>query len=88
MGRMLAGVLTNLGRHVRVLRFPAGMVPSSMTQYLDLVDTRPEAMNALVSQARADVNVTKAMCDDPNCADGRLIRELFSGLPVLPPSQD
>ena len=84
MGKMLAGVLSKLGRHVRVLRFPSGRVPSSMLQYLDLDDTRPQAMDALISQARADVNVTKAMCEDPHSADGKLICSLFSSLPPLP----
>ena len=87
MGRMLAGILTKLGRQVRVLRFPSGKAPSTMLQYLDLDDTRPQAMDALVSQARADVNVTMAMCDDPHSGEGRHIRALFSCLSALPQTQ-
>jgi patatin-like phospholipase/acyl hydrolase len=88
MGRMLAGILTNLGRNVRVVRFPSGKAPTAILQYLDLDDARPQAMDALVSQARADVNLTKAMCDDPHSSDGALIRTLFSMLPALPPSSE
>jgi hypothetical protein len=88
MGRMLAGILTNLGRNVRVVRFPSGKAPTAILQYLDLDDARPQAMDALVSQARADVNLTKAMCDDPHSSEGALIRTLFSTLPALsPPSE-
>jgi hypothetical protein len=83
MGKMLAGILTGLGRHVRVLRFPSGRVPTAMLQYLGLDDTRPQAMEALVAQARADVNVTKAMCDDRHSGDGQLICTLFSSMPPL-----
>ena len=45
-----------------------------MLRCLDLDDTRPQAMDALVSQARADVNVTMAMCDDPHSGEGRHIQ--------------
>jgi hypothetical protein len=36
----------------------------------------------------ADVNVTKAMCDDQHSSDGALIRTLFSTLPALPPPSE
>ncbi len=65
MARMLAGVLTDLGRPVSFTRFPNGKVPPDTLLYLDLDDTRPEAMRRLVAQARADVSVTKSACDDP-----------------------
>ncbi len=83
MARMLGGILTDLGRSVHVLRFPNGKVPSSILKYLDLDDARPGAMDALVAQARADINFTLSACDDPNNTDGQLVRSLFMSIPTL-----
>jgi hypothetical protein len=51
-------------------------------QYLDLDETRPEAANALINQARHDVNMTNSACGDPDNPEGRLICRLFEDLPV------
>lgn len=82
MARMLGGVLTDLGRPVTVTRFPNGRVPPDTLDFLDLDDTRPEATKRLVSQARADVSVTKSACDDPRNEAGQRIGRLFRDLPV------
>lgn len=73
----------SLGRKCSVLRFPATQVPTSLTQYLELDDTRDEAINALVSQAQADANATNSKFSyegtDPEAA---LIRGLFNSMPA------
>jgi hypothetical protein len=82
MARMLGGILGELGRPVSVTRFPNGRVPPDTLQFLDLDDTRPEAMKRLKAQARADVSVTKSACDDANNPDGQRIAGLLRDLPI------
>lgn len=82
MARMLAGVLTDLDRPVKVARFPNGKVPASLLRYLDIDDTSPDAMDTLIDQARADVNSTKSACDDRKNPDGQLISRLIDDMPV------
>ena len=84
MARMLSGVLTDLGRTVSVTRFPNGKVPPDTLDYLDLDDARPEAMQRLVAQARADVSITKSACDDPKNEVGQRIAQLLHDLPTFP----
>ena len=81
LARMMASVLTALGRSVKVTRFPSGRVPARLIQYLDIDDASPEAMDALIDQARADVNITKSACDDVHDEAGKLIRRLFLDMP-------
>jgi uncharacterized protein len=81
MARMLAGILSDLGRSVSVTRFPNGQVPADLSQYLDLDDTRLVAMDRLVAQARSDVLVTKSACDDKNDESGQLIAKLMRDVP-------
>jgi uncharacterized protein len=50
---------------------------------LDIDDARPQAMDALVGQARADINITKSACDDEKNGDGQAFRKLFESLPEL-----
>jgi len=83
MARMLARILSDAGRSVRRLRFPKTSIPASMLKYLDLDDSSPEAMDALISQARNDADMTKSACDDPSNEDGQMIRELMRSLPPL-----
>jgi len=52
-------------------------------QYLDLDETRPAAADALINQARHDVNMTNSACGDPDHREGRLICGLFEDLPVI-----
>jgi uncharacterized protein len=83
MARIIGGVLTDLGRSVSVVRFPNGQVPPDTLQYLDLDETRPKAMQVLIAQARADVNVTKSACDDLNNVTGQRIASLLRQLPLI-----
>ena len=80
--RMLAGSFTDAGRKVSFMRFPNGHVPPDTLQFLDIDDTREEAMNRLIDQARADVNITKSACDDKKDEVGRRVARLFEEMPL------
>jgi hypothetical protein len=76
-----------LARHVdrkcTVLRFPSEKVPAALIQYLSLDETRPEAIDALINQARTDADMTNSRCSysdsDPEAA---LICDLFNSAPA------
>lgn len=75
-----------LARHVdrkcTVIRFPSDKVPAALIPYLSLDDTRAEAIEALVNQARSDADMTNSKCSyadaDPEAA---LICSLFESAP-------
>jgi hypothetical protein len=77
-----------LARHVdrkcTVIRFPSDKVPAALIPYLGLDETRPEAIEALVNQARSDANMTNAKCAyaDTDLEAG-LICSLFGAAPPL-----
>ena len=62
MARMLA---RHVDRDCKIVRFPHGTVPAKLMKYLDLDETTPEAMDALVSQADTDVSETLSRSGDP-----------------------
>jgi hypothetical protein len=76
-----------LARHVdrkcTVIRFPSDKVPAALIPYLGLDETRPEAINALINQARTDADMTNSRCayadTDPEAA---LICALFNSAPT------
>ena len=72
----------NVNRECRIIRFPHGSVSANLMRYLDLDETDPAAMAALVSQAHTDVSATLARSGDPNDADGKLLHELFMQIPT------
>jgi hypothetical protein len=80
MARML---IPHLKHEVRIIRFPADKVPASIMDYLDLDETRPEAMDALISQANTDVNLTTSRCSDANDSEGQLMCQLMLDMPVV-----
>lgn len=84
MARMFANVLSKCGREVHHVRFPQQKIPASKLEYLGLDDSRPEAMNALMSQASSDADMVKSACDDPRNPQGRLIHNLIMSLPAMP----
>ena len=86
MARLLANAISSHGRPVRRVRFPNKPVPASMMPYLALDDTRKVAMDRLMGQAHTDADLTKSVCDDPNCEDGKMIRCLMNELPAMPAS--
>jgi hypothetical protein len=77
-----------LARHVdrlcAVVRFPSDKVPAALIPYLGLDETRPEAIEALINQARTDADMTNSKCayadTDPEAA---LICALFESAPPL-----
>lgn len=76
-----------IGRHVdricHIVRFPHGRVPADIMKYLDLDETSPTALEALVAQAQADVNETLSRCSDTKDADGQLLNTLMNSLPPI-----
>jgi hypothetical protein len=74
----------HVDRPCHIIRFPADKVPAALVPYLGLDDTRPEAIAALVNQARTDADMTNSKCmytaRDPEAA---LICGLFSDAPEL-----
>lgn len=79
MARMLS---KHVDRPCDVIRFPSNQVPAPMLKYLDLDDTRPEAAEALISQARADADMTNSRCSDPHDREGVLVNQLFASMPA------
>ncbi len=77
-----------LARHVNrncsVIRFPSDKVPAALIPYLDLDETRADAMTALINQARTDADMTNSKCAyadfDPEAAT---ICGLFDAAPPL-----
>jgi hypothetical protein len=81
MARLLSPYLN---RRCQVVRFPRQDVPAPLLEFLDLDETRPAALDALIQQARSDVNMTNSSCNDPNDHDGELVNRLFMDMPALP----
>jgi hypothetical protein len=74
----------HLDRKCSVVRFPHDKVPATLAPYLALDDTREEAINALVTQARTDADMMNSKCayreTDP---EAELICALFESTPPL-----
>ncbi len=77
----LAEEFTSLGRQVETHRFPRGVLQPSRMPYLDLDDTSDEARNALLDQAREDVNVARMAASTKNDPTGQAINSLFMMMP-------
>ncbi|MCH7915149.1 MAG: patatin-like phospholipase family protein [Deltaproteobacteria bacterium] len=78
IARML---VKHLDRQCQILRFPRDQIPAALMPYLDLDDTRPEAMDALINQARTDADMANSRCGDANSREGQLITRLFMDSP-------
>jgi hypothetical protein len=75
-----------LARHVdrkcTVIRFPSEKVPATLIPYLGLDETRPEAVQALIKQARTDADMTNSRCAySDSDAEAALICSLFNTAP-------
>lgn len=87
-------VAKKLARHVdrqcTIIRFPSEKVPAALIPYLGLDDTRPEAIQALVNQARTDADMTNSKCayasSDPEAA--RICSLFSSAPPRVDPASD
>jgi Patatin-like phospholipase len=76
-------LIPHLRQKVRITRFPANKIPGAMLQYLDLDETRPEGLDALIRQARHDADTCNSEVN--NCSpDGIAIKELFNSIPARP----
>ncbi len=79
---MAKKIARHLDHPCTITRFPSDKVPAALIPYLGLDDTRAEAMDALVNQARTDADMTNSKCayrdSDPE-ADG--ICRLFESAP-------
>jgi predicted acylesterase/phospholipase RssA len=76
-----------LARHVdrkcTVIRFPSDKVPAALIPYLGLDETRLEAIEALINQARTDADMTNSKCAYADTdAEAALICALFNSAPV------
>lgn len=79
-----ANAISAGGHSIRLVRFPNKPIPASMMPYLGLDDTRPDALRRLISQAHVDADMTKSAADDPNDANGQLIKALMASTPPMP----
>jgi hypothetical protein len=75
-----------LARHVdrkcTVIRFPSEKVPAALIPYLSLDETRPEAIDALINQARTDADMTNSKCSYADTdSEAALICSLFDSAP-------
>jgi hypothetical protein len=82
MARMIA---RHVDRKCEVVRFPRCQIPAALIPHLGLDDTRPNAIDALINQARTDADVTNSQCGDSNSREGRMISQLFFDAPGKPP---
>jgi hypothetical protein len=82
MARMIA---RHVDRKCEVVRFPRCQIPAALIPHLGLDDTRANAIDALINQARTDADMTNSQCGDSNSREGRMISRLFSDAPGKPP---
>lgn len=73
-------LIRHLNKRVRIIRFPSEKIPGAMLQYLDLDETRPEGLEALMRQARHDADMTNSGIQQ-GTADGLAIQALFNDMP-------
>ncbi|MDA8432829.1 MAG: CBASS cGAMP-activated phospholipase [Nitrospiraceae bacterium] len=72
-----------LKKKVNIIRFPADKIPGAMLKYLELDETRPEGLDALVRQARQDASTCNS--EIRNCTpNGNAINNLFNSMPERP----
>ena len=72
----------HLNRRCEIVRFPSETIPAALAPYLDLDDTRSEAFDILINQARSDADITNSLCQNVSDPEGQLIRSLFSSAPL------
>ena len=82
MARKLA---KHIDRRCEIIRFHQESIPTQLTQYLDLDDTRSEAMDALENQARSDAEMAFSKCQDSQHQEGKYIKSLFMAMPERAP---
>lgn len=80
-GHMARLLSKHVNRECQIVRFPQGTVPANVMQYLDLDETRAEALDAMESQAMKDVDETLSRTGDESAADGRFLHSLLMEIP-------
>lgn len=80
-------LVPHIKHEIKFVKFPSATAPKSLDQYLDLDETRPEALDALVSQANEDVNETIRCCKESGNDVGIRLKALFGNLPPLEETQ-
>ena len=78
MARMLA---RHVDRDCQIVRFPHGKVPAKIMKYLDLDETDSSALDALCTQAQADVNETLSYCHNADDSKSQILHTLLNELP-------
>ena len=73
-------LLPHLKKPVRIVRFPSEKIPGAMLQYLDLDETRPEGLEALMRHARQDAHMTNSAIQE-GTDEGRMIESVFNDMP-------
>lgn len=73
-------LVRHLKKRIRIIRFPSEKIPGATLQYLDLDETRPEGLEALMRQARHDADMTNSGIQQ-GTADGLAIQALFNDMP-------
>lgn len=81
--QMAAKLARHVNRTCEVMRFPREQVPAALMPYLELDDTRPEAMQALINQAHTDADMTNSRCHNGKTHEGDLVRSLFETAPAV-----
>ena len=74
----------HLDRKCHVVRFPQSGPPANAMALLDLDDASDEAMDCLLTQAKADVSLTLSACDKHD-SQGRLLAALMNDMPSPEP---
>lgn len=80
-GHMARLFSKHVDRKCQIVRFPQGPVPAKIMQYLDLDETRTDALDAMESQATRDVDETLSRTGDESAADGGLLHSLLMEIP-------
>jgi uncharacterized protein len=70
------------GRNVHVIRFPKGAPAASLMEHLDLDETRPVSMNALIRQGQTDAYEAMSVAGRRDDKDGNAIDRLFLSAPA------
>lgn len=74
----------HVGRECTIIRFPSDKVPAAIIPYLGLDEVRPEAMQALISQARTDSDMLNSKCAyAEKDKEAALVCSLFDSTPIL-----
>ena len=82
--RHMARFLCNhVNRNCQIVYFPHHTAPATVMGFLDLDETRTEALDELENQAAADVHETLSLIGNESDPNGRLLDSLFAEIPSV-----